>query len=123
MESKLFVVVSLLCLYFSYAISYHVECLYEDKDETITIRGLESVIEFNEYLIRCGQTDAIVLIYDQCHVGNVMIPVQKIIKNYPKIRTIYWMCKGNCNYPSTYVGIFGCKPGTFSIYSLISRPK
>ena len=107
------ILILLVCLHVSNSHCYHIECVYQEKDNSMEISGLETIDEFNDYLNKCGHYGINVLKYDKCYVGNVNIPIKKIIKNYPKVRSIFWDCKGNCVYPASYVGIFGCNPGMF----------
>ena len=67
---------------------YHVICDYHETDKTMIIENLESKIEFNDYLLKCGQSEAVIVIYSQCYVGDIVIPINQILDNYPKLRTL-----------------------------------
>ena len=50
----------LLCVYVYHIQCFHVECYYQEEDKSMKISGLESIEEFNDYLLKCGHSGVIV---------------------------------------------------------------
>ena len=55
--------------------------------------------------------------YSECYVGQVVLPVDSIVKNYPSMKTIIWDYEGLCTYAPTDCSegkrptIHGCERG------------
>ena len=74
----------------------HVTCDFREDDKTMVIENLRSKLELEDYVLRCGEDNVIVLIYRDCYVGDILLPISKLVDNYPNLRTIYWNCVGTC---------------------------
>ena len=118
MISFILIFMYIVCI-LDYVSCYQVTCDYRMDDKTMVIAHLWTKVVFNDYLNRCGEENAIVLMYRQCYIGDIMIPISDILDNYPSLKTLYWNCKGNCNVPDTYVDIIGCTPGNCNLIIIL----
>ena len=75
------------------------------------IVGLRTYEDFINYGIKCGDYDLDILIYEKCYLGKISLPHGDIIRNYPKLRTVYWRCEGHCDHLDTTVSVVGYNSG------------
>ena len=78
-----------------WSLSYSVY-LFKNSEIGI-ISGFSGNEEFSDLLIKCGDKNEIIC-YTECYVGQVILPVEKIVKNYPSVNIIFWDCEGICSY-------------------------
>ena len=90
---------------------YHVECNFHEETGTLHIVGLRSMQDFENYGEKCGDYDLDVLIYEKCYIGKIILPLRTILKNYAKLRILYWNCEGECEYSDSIVTVIGCNSG------------
>ena len=72
---------------------------------------LKTYEDFMNYGIKCGNYDLQILIYEKCYLGKISLPLGDIIRNYPKLRTLYWRCDGQCDFSDTTITVVGCHSG------------
>ena len=111
----------LLTLHLTNVIAYHIECIFPKNSEVGVVSGISGIEEFNDFLIRCGDKDTEILRYTECYIGQLSLPVRKILNNYPSLRIILWNCDGLCTYSidqcnqEYYPSIQGCDMGKYSL--------
>ena len=111
----------LLTLHLTNVIAYHIECIFPKNSEVGVFSGISGIEEFNDFLIRCGDKDTEILRYTECYIGQISLPVRKILNNYPSLRIILWNCDGLCSYSidqcnqEYYPSIQGCDMGKYSL--------
>ena len=88
----------LLCSLLVYVRGYDIQCNFRKNSEVGIISGFSGSDEFNDFLNRCGDEDIEIIRYYECYVGQLSLPVEKIIKNYPSVKMIIWDCNGLCRY-------------------------
>ena len=104
-----------ICL-LDYVTSYHVKCRFPKGSIRGVLKGLEGYEECSNFLNRCGGENIKILIYENCYVGYLSLPIEKIQMNYPSSRRLYWLCKGTCVYMRSSVIMEGCTQGNFKIF-------
>ena len=77
----------------------------------MNIVGLKSFDDFQNYGIKCGDYHVVALVYEDCYIGQISLPLMNIILSYPNLRIIYWRCKGYCVHPDTGITVVGCNSG------------
>ena len=80
---------------------YHIECNFSKDSDIGVISGIRDIQEFIDFLNRCSDKEKLVIRYSDCYVGQVVLPVDSIVKNYPSVRIIIWDCEGLCTYAPT----------------------
>ena len=113
-----FIILYCFAMTLNTAICYGVTCNYNESHKTMIIENLRTKLEFVDYLLRCGQENAVVLIYSKCYGGDILIPISDILDNYSNHKLLCWNCDGNCNKPDTCVDIIGSTPGKYKLYIL-----
>ena len=83
------------------------KCRFSKDSITGFVEGLEGYEEFSDFLNRCGDGYIKILIYENCYIGYLSLPIEKIQLNYPSLKRIYWLCKGNCVYVKSSVFVEG----------------
>ena len=110
----------LISLWITYVLDYtncyHVKCRFHKDSITGTVEGLEGYEEFKDFLNRCGDENIKILLYTNCYVGYLSLPVERIQVNYPSLKRLYWYCKGTCVYTRSAVYVEGCTEGKFWLY-------
>ena len=101
----------ILCLFQPNTECYHVQCNYFEDTSTLYIVGLRTYEDFINYGIKCGDYNLEILIYEKCYLGKISLPLGDIIRNYPKLRTLYWRCDGHCDFSDTTITVVGCHSG------------
>ena len=84
-----------------------------DSTNTLYIVGLRSVEDFKDYGVKCGDDTVIVLVYENCDLGKIKLPLRDLLKSYTKLRTVYWLCTG--------VNVFGCDSGKIVVFCNLPR--
>ena len=111
-----------LCLVITTTNCYHVECNFHEETGTLDIVGLRSMEDFEHYGEKCGDYDLDVLIYDKCYIGKIILPLRTIVRNYARLRFLYWNCEGDCDYSDSTVTVIGCTSGKrYDTFILSSR--
>ena len=77
---------------------YHIQCIIRKNSEVGLISGFSGTEEFNDFLNRCGDEDIEIIRYSECYVGQLSLPIERIVKNYPSVKMIIWDCNGMCTY-------------------------
>ena len=93
----------LLTLHLTNVIAYHIECIFPKNSEVGVVSGISGIEEFSDFLIRCGDKDTEILRYTECYIGQISLPVRKILNNYPSLRIIYGTAMDCVVTPSTSV--------------------
>ena len=101
----------IVSLYQSSIDCYHVECNFYKDTSHLHIVGLRSFEDFKNYGIKCGDYDIVTLVYEDCYLGQITLPLRNIILSYPNLRTLYWRCKGYCVHQDTRITVVGCSSG------------
>ena len=57
--------------------SYHIECNYDEKSQVLSIVGINSIQDFQDYGIKCGDYMARTLEYLECYLGEIRLPLKK----------------------------------------------
>ena len=97
--------------------SYHIECKYDEESQVLSIVGIKSIQDFQDYGIKCGDYMPRRLEYLECYLGEIRLPLKKLQLNYPSLREIYWRCAGYCITEGSGIDVFGCENGkTFGYY-------
>ena len=89
------------------------KCRFPKDSITGILEGLEGYEEFSDFLNQCGDGNIKILIYENCYVGYLSLPIEKIQMNYPSLKHVYWLCKGTCMYMRPIVFMQGCTQGKF----------
>ena len=91
--------------------SYHIECNYDEQRHFLSIVGIKSSQDFEDYGLKCGDYEARTLEYVDCYLGKLRLPLKKLQLNYPNLREIYWRCDGQCIKEGSGIDVFGCDSG------------
>ena len=92
--ASLIYILSLLIVSSKIVVSYHVQCNYDEHTKVLSIVGLKSSEDFENYGIKCGDYNARTLEYVKCYLGKIKLPLKKVKVNYPTLRDLYWRCEG-----------------------------
>ena len=111
MASLVEILMFLLSMYIVCTDCYHVRCNFYEETRTLYIVGLKSNEDFDNYGLKCGDYDLEILVYKECWLGKILLPVNRIMVNYPNVKEIYWQCEGYCTQEISRVNIFGCDSG------------
>ena len=90
---------------------YHVKCNFYEETRNLYIVGIISNEDFDNCGLKCGDYDLEILVYKDCWLGKILLPVNTLIVNYPNVKSICWQCEGYCALELSRLNIFGCDLG------------
>ena len=87
------------------------------------IEGIAGLNIFRQYEDQCGDESTVVLKYMKCDIGSIGLNITRIKQHFPKLRTLYWGCKGYCFVidSNVHVDVIGCEKGKYTIILFIFR--
>ena len=87
---EIFVLVTFMNIFHSFC----VDCTNSRYGTTIhKIYGLQ---EFLDNIFFCHNSESKIITYQECHIPRVLLPMDKIKKNFPSLHLLNWRCTGDC---------------------------
>ena len=99
-----------------------VKCKGTNLGTTLEVSGFKNLATFEK--ITCKRNGVLALIFKDCSVEQIKLPIANLKKRYPFVRSIEWDCEGLCVYSKllySKLRIKGnCREGKYLAYFNIS---
>ena len=76
--------------------------------------------QFEKYNANCITNEDIILRYIRCFIDGIILNVTRINEMYPKVRALYWQCRGYCSIsnPIVSVHVYGCQKSKYDVSNI-----